>query len=195
MGLFCTLFYQGTKEFYLVWSSPVMTGFSLLRNPVWHKPRQEHRLLPAETGEPFKSVMTVRLTVRGSCRISPFEAKRQPTQSRRVKGGRRRAGISRLLWNLGLSFTLAEGLLMKMKTNPADLEARDMLIHSQISDKTLNQTDALRCQSLKPLELQRWRKKRTILLLSCSNRSIYCTFRYFYTSLGASRRVHYSSIS
>lgn len=73
---------------------------------------------------------------------------------------------------------------MEMKTNPPDLEARDMLIHSQISDKTLNQTDALRCQSQKPLELQRRRKKRTILLLSFSNRSIYCTFIYFHYSLG-----------
>lgn len=101
-----------------------------------------------------------------------------------------------LLWNLGVSFTLAEGLLMKMKTNLPDLEARDMLIHSQISDKTLNHTDALKCQSLKPLELQRWRKKRTILLLNFSNRSIYCTFRYFYNSLGASRCIkNYSSIN
>lgn len=36
---------------------------------------------------------------------------------------------------------------MKVKTSPPVLEARDMLIHSQISDKTLNQTDALKCQS------------------------------------------------
>lgn len=60
-----------------------------------------------------------------------------------------------LLWNLGFSFTLADGLLVKMKTIPPVLEAGDMLIHSQISDKMLKQTDALKCQCLKPLELQR----------------------------------------
>lgn len=88
VGLFCVFFNQRLKEFYLVWSSPVMTGFSLLRNHVWHKPRQEHRLLPAEAGEPVKSVAN------SAADISTFEVKQAQTHSTRVEGGRRRAGFS-----------------------------------------------------------------------------------------------------
>lgn len=69
--------------------------------------------------------------------------------------GRRGAGFSGAPLESGIFFHFGGWSAGKKENKSSLLEACDMLIHSQISDKMLKQTDALKCQSLKPLELHR----------------------------------------